>query len=100
MTKRTNPDGTPMKRGPKPGSEAAKRGGRAAFEHLGREFYARIGRKGGQEAKARHGSEHYAAIGRKGGEKTKATHGLDFYQRIGKIGGKRRRKDAMEEASS
>lgn len=59
------------KRGPKPGTAAAKRGGTAARDKLG--------------------LEHYRTIGRKGGESTKATHGPDFYARIGQMGGKHKR---------
>jgi general stress protein YciG len=90
------------KRGPQPGTEAARRGGRAAAEKYGSEFYRQIGKKGGAEAKARYGSEHFARIGRRGGETTRARLGLDHYARIGKIGGEHHglsRQEAKERSS-
>jgi uncharacterized protein len=75
------------KPGPKPGTEAAKRGGQAAAARYGRDFYRQIGKKGGSMVRDKHGSEHYTRIGRMGGEATKAKLGVEHYSRIGKIGG-------------
>jgi hypothetical protein len=77
------------KPGPKPGTEAAKRGGTAARDKYGSAFYSRIGTKGGSTVRERHGSEFYTDIGRKGGESTKRNKGVEHYSRIGRIGGKR-----------
>lgn len=77
------------KPGPRPGTEAAKRGGTAAREKYGREFYSRIGAKGGSTVRERHGSGFYTEIGRRGGEATKRNLGADHYSRIGRIGGQR-----------
>jgi general stress protein YciG len=90
------------KPGPKPGTEAAKRGGTAARDKYGSGFYSRIGTKGGSTVRERHGSEFYTDIGRKGGESTKRNQGIEHYSRIGRIGGKRahRQKDSNELASS
>jgi len=77
------------KPGPKPGTEAAKRGGTAAREKYGREFYSRIGSKGGSTVRERHGSNFYTEIGRRGGESTKRNLGVEHYSRIGRIGGQR-----------
>jgi general stress protein YciG len=81
----------PMRRkpGPRPGTEAAKRGGTAAREKYGREFYSRIGSKGGSTVRERHGSTFYTEIGRRGGESTKRNLGAEHYSRIGRIGGQR-----------
>ena len=80
----------PRKRpGPKPGTEAAKRGGTAAREKYGKEFYSRIGSKGGSTVRERHGSLFYTEIGRRGGESTKRNLGVEHYSRIGRIGGQR-----------
>ena len=78
---------TEHRRGPVRGSEAAKRGGTAAYQKHGREFYARIGKIGGNSLKARNGHEYYARIGKKGGESTRAKMGLEHYAEIGKKGG-------------
>ncbi len=77
------------KPGPRPGTEAAKRGGSAARDKYGREFYSKIGSKGGSKVRDEHGSTFYTEIGRRGGESTKRTLGSDHYSRIGRIGGKR-----------
>ena len=84
-------DAAPTRRkpGPKPGTEAAKRGGNAAKQKYGREFYSKIGAIGGSTVRERHGSEFYTEIGRRGGETTKRTLGSEHYSRIGRIGGKR-----------
>jgi general stress protein YciG len=75
------------KPGPKPGTEAAQHGGKAAAAKYGTEFYRQIGKKGGAANLAKHGSEHYSRIGHVGGEQTKAKLGREHYARIGKIGG-------------
>lgn len=87
------------KPGPKPGTEAARRGGAAARDKYGIAFYSRIGKKGGSTVRERHGSEFYTDIGRKGGESTKRNKGVEHYSRIGRIGGKQahRRKDSAEQ---
>jgi general stress protein YciG len=88
---------TPARRkpGPRPGTEAAKRGGQAARAKYGVEYYSRIGKKGGSIVKERHGSDHYTRIGRQGGEQTKAKHGVEHYARIGRIGGMNRGRRAQ-----
>lgn len=90
------------KPGPKPGTEAARRGGTAARDKYGKAFYSRIGTKGGSTVRERHGSDFYTDIGRKGGESTKKNKGIEHYSRIGRIGGKQahRRKDGDEATSS
>lgn len=82
---------TPTRRkpGPRPGTEAARRGGTAAREKYGKEFYARIGSKGGSTVRERRGSAFYTEIGRRGGEATKRNLGTEHYSRIGRIGGQR-----------
>ena len=55
------------KPGPRPGTEAARRGGTAAREKYGKEFYSRIGSKGGSTVRERRGSAFYTEIGRRGG---------------------------------
>lgn len=98
----TQPDAAPRQRrkpGPRPGTEAAKRGGSAARDKYGREFYSKIGSKGGSTVRERHGSEFYTQIGRRGGETTKRNLGTEHYSRIGRIGGKHahgRRPDIAE----
>ncbi|MGZ6389698.1 MAG: hypothetical protein ACXWQZ_10585 [Ktedonobacterales bacterium] len=94
---------TRRKPGPRPGTEAAKRGGTAAREKYGREFYSRIGSKGGSTVRERHGSSFYTEIGRRGGESTKRNLGTEHYSRIGRIGGQRahgRRDTDAEEVTS
>lgn len=76
------------KPGPRPGTEAAKRGGSAARDKYGREFYSKIGSKGGSKVRDVHGPGFYTEIGRRGGETTKRNLGTDHYSRIGRIGGK------------
>jgi general stress protein YciG len=76
------------KPGPKPGTEAAKRGGRAIAALYGSAYFSRIGEMGGTTVKDRHGVAHYAAIGRVGGETTKARHGSEHYSAIGRKGGR------------
>ncbi len=85
------PTEQPVRRkpGPRPGTEAAKRGGTAAREKYGREFYSKIGSKGGSTVRERHGSTFYTEIGRRGGESTKRNLGVEHYSRIGRIGGQR-----------
>ncbi len=75
------------KPGPRPGTEAARRGGTAAREKYGKEFYSRIGSKGGSTVRERRGSAFYTEIGRRGGEATKRNLGTEHYSRIGRIGG-------------
>lgn len=77
------------KPGPRPGTEAARRGGTAAREKYGKEFYSRIGAKGGSTVRERRGSAFYTEIGRRGGEATKRNLGTEHYSRIGRIGGQR-----------
>jgi general stress protein YciG len=76
------------KPGPKPGTEAARRGGRAARDKYGPEFYSKIGKKGGTTVRERRGSDFYAAIGKKGGQATRTRQGIEHYARIGRMGGK------------
>ncbi len=80
------------KRGPKPGTEAARRGGRAVSARYGHDFYARIGKKGGETVRREHGPDFYVQIGKKGGDSTKRNQGSEFYARIGKKGGQANRK--------
>lgn len=90
--KAAEPEAAPRQRrkpGPRPGTEAAKRGGSAARDKYGREFYSKIGSKGGSKVRERHGSSFYTEIGRRGGETTKRNLGAEHYSRIGRIGGKR-----------
>jgi general stress protein YciG len=84
--------GTTAKRkpGPKPGSEAAKRGGTAARDKYGSEFYREIGAVGGAKVRNQMGPNFYRDIGRLGGQTTRSRLGLEHYARIGRIGGKRR----------
>ncbi|MEO7002764.1 MAG: hypothetical protein ABI068_13200, partial [Ktedonobacterales bacterium] len=51
------------RRGPRPGTDAARRGGKAVAEKYGREFYSTIGAKGGRAAKEQLGLDFYASIG-------------------------------------
>jgi uncharacterized protein len=89
-------EGVRRKPGPKPGTEAAKHGGRAAAAKYGTAFYSRIGKVGGTHLRERLGSEHFTRIGRLGGEITKQKHGREHFVRIGKIGGSRRPKRLEE----
>lgn len=86
------------KRGPKPGTPAARHGGEAVREKYGSAFYAEIGKKGGNMVKADLGMEHYARIGEKGGKATRDKLGPEHYARIGRIGGSRRRAAPDEKA--
>ena len=56
---------TPGKRGPKPGTAEARRGGEAVRAKYGREFFSSIGKKGGDTVRREHGSDFYAKIGKK-----------------------------------
>ena len=99
-----SPTAPPARRrpGPRPGTEAAKRGGTAARDKYGRDFYSRIGSKGGSTVRERHGSSFYTEIGRRGGESTKRNLGTEHYSRIGRIGGQRahsRREPSAKTAS-
>ena len=78
---------TAKRRGPRPGTAAARRGGQAVAEKYGREFYSTIGAKGGRAAKEQLGLDFYASIGHRGGETTQKTYGKEHYARIGRIGG-------------
>lgn len=82
---------TPERRkpGPRPGTDAARRGGTAARDKYGKDFYSRIGAKGGSTVRERRGSAFYTEIGRRGGEATKRNLGTEHYSRIGRIGGQR-----------
>jgi general stress protein YciG len=85
---------TPAKRGPKPGTPAAKHGGQAVREKYGSAFYSNIGKKGGNTVKADLGIDHYSRIGEKGGKATRDKLGPEHYARIGRIGGSRPRHPA------
>ncbi len=77
-------DVTPPRRskpGPKPGTEAAKRGGQAAKQKYGSAFYAVIGAKGGTTVRDRKGVAFYETIGRQGGLTTRRRYGLEHYAR-------------------
>lgn len=87
----TRPRGRP---GPKPGTEAARRGGLAAAAKYGPDYYRRIGSAGGKAVREKRGSDLYVAIGKKGGDATKRNKGLEHYTRIGHIGGSRRGQSA------
>ncbi|HST88939.1 MAG TPA: hypothetical protein VLJ14_11210 [Ktedonobacterales bacterium] len=86
-------------RGPKAGTDSAKRGGRAMAEQYGRDFFVRIGSKGGRTMRDRHGPEFYAEIGKRGGQTTRDTRGHEFYARIGRLGGQRGRGVPKRQAS-
>jgi len=86
------------RRGPRAGSENAKRGGVAVREKYGVDFFAEIGSKGGKTVRERRGPEFYANIGRMGGQTTRQTLGLSHYERIGRLGGLRARKKEREAA--
>src|SRR6476661_1003553 len=78
--------------GPKPGSEAARRGGAAARAKYGSEFYRAIGAVGGKKVRSTKGPDFYRDIGRRGGQTTRARLGLEHYARIGRMGGLHRKK--------
>lgn len=84
------------KRGPRPGTESAKRGGMAVREKYGHDFFARIGAKGGKSVSSRRGADFYSSIGHKGGSKTRDRLGAEHYERIGRMGGLRQRKHERE----
>lgn len=79
--------GAQRKRGPRPGTDAARRGGEAVVAKLGVEHFRRIGRMGGRSAAKQHGPDFYTDIGRKGGNATRSKLGLEHYQAIGRKGG-------------
>jgi CheY-like chemotaxis protein/general stress protein YciG len=74
----------------KPGPEAARRGGIAARDKYGPEFYSTIGKKGGRTFRERHGSAFYATIGKKGGLTTRSQQGVEHYLRIGRVGSRQK----------
>ena len=82
----------PRRRGPRAGTENAKRGGMAVREKYGHDFFARIGAMGGKKVRERRGADFYADIGRIGGQRTRETLGVEHYERIGRMGGLRQRK--------
>lgn len=84
------------RRGPRAGSENARRGGVAVRDKYGAEFFATIGSKGGRTVRERRGADFYATIGRLGGQTTRDTLGIDHYMRIGRMGGLRARRRAQE----
>jgi general stress protein YciG len=86
------------KPGPKPGTEAARRGELAAAAKMGRERYREIGKKGGKAVRERHGIEFYTTIGRKGGSTTKTRHGHEHYEQISRIGGAHHRRQPEQES--
>jgi uncharacterized protein len=99
----TEPEQPKRRRGPRAGSENARRGGMAVREKYGSEFFARIGAKGGRTVRERRGPDFYADIGRRGGQTTRDTLGVEHYERIGRMGGlraRRREREAQEAASS
>ncbi|MBV9119538.1 MAG: general stress protein [Chloroflexi bacterium] len=85
-----------QKRGPRPGSPQAKRGGQAVSSKYGRDYYTEIGKKGGRAVKEKHGADFYSSIGRKGGNTTKERQGSGFYSEIGRKGGSARRGEESE----
>jgi uncharacterized protein len=84
------------RRGPRAGSENARRGGMAVREKYGPEFFARIGSKGGKTVREKRGADFYASIGRMGGQTTRNTLGVEHYERIGRMGGLRARRRERE----
>src|SRR5579885_3379815 len=97
----TESEAPKRRRGPRAGSENARRGGMAVREKYGPEFFAKIGSKGGRTVRERRGADFYANIGRMGGQTTRETHGVSHYERIGRMGGlraKRREREAAEQA--
>ncbi len=79
------------RRGPRAGTESARRGGMAVREKYGQAYFAQIGSRGGKSASAQHGSDFYAGIGHVGGSKTRDRLGIAHYERIGRMGGLRQR---------
>ena len=90
------PEAPKRRRGPRAGSENARRGGMAVREKYGPEFFAKIGAKGGKTVRERRGPEFYATIGRLGGQTTRETLGIGHYERIGRMGGLRARQRERE----
>ena len=91
------PQETPKKkRGAKPGTPAARRGGMAVREKYGLDYYSKIGSKGGKSLRERRGADHYSNIGRIGGQTTRDTLGLSHYERIGRMGGLHARQREQE----
>ena len=91
------------RRGPRAGSENARRGGMAVREKYGSEFFAKIGSKGGRTVRERRGPDFYANIGRLGGQTTRDTLGVEHYERSGRMGGlraRRREREAQEASNS
>ena len=86
------PGAEPRRRGPRAGTENARRGGVAVREKYGLDFFARIGAIGGKKVRERRGADFYADIGRIGGQRTRETLGAGHYERIGRMGGFRQRK--------
>lgn len=87
--KEDRPQTGPKKRGPKPGTPAARKGGLAAAERLGHDFYVGIGRKGGETVKRTHSLDYYSEMGKKGGATTRDRRGSEFYAEIGRKGGQK-----------
>lgn len=95
-----NPEETrpaPRRRGPRAGTENARRGGMAVREKYGHDFFAKIGAMGGKKVRERRGPDFYADIGRLGGQRTRETLGVEHYERIGRMGGLRQRKREQAE---
>jgi general stress protein YciG len=86
--------------GPKPGSDAAKRGGAAARAKYGSDFYRAIGAVGGKKVRSTKGPDFYRDIGRRGGQTTRTRLGLEHYARIGRMGGLHRKKRQPGSAAS
>jgi hypothetical protein len=73
-------------KGPKPGSEEAKRGGRAVREKYGLTHYQRMGQIGSAQLKDRRGPDYFRELGRRGGKATHERYGADHFGRIGAVG--------------
>jgi hypothetical protein len=70
--------------GPRPGSPAAKRCGRALRERFGHEDWVQFGQLGGTVNKMVHGTEGLAAAGRKGGMALLADRGREYFVELGR----------------
>jgi uncharacterized protein len=93
----TSPQETPKrKRGPQPGTPAARHGGMAVRDKYGLDYYSKIGSKGGKTVRERQGPDFFANIGRMSGQTTRDMLGLGHYERIGRLGGLRSRKREQE----
>lgn len=92
QTPNDQPGAAPRRRGPRAGTENARRGGVAVREKYGHDFFAKIGAMGGKKVRERRGPDFYADIGRMGGQRTRETLGVKHYERIGRMGGLRQRK--------